>query len=409
MRYGHPFAALTLAALFVRCAPEGREVAAARASIAGGYEDATDAAVVGFRDMGGNATCTGSLIASNLVLLAQHCVARVPTGPLTPTTVFGATHPVPFLFVTTQATFGARRQDYHGVSEVIVPPGERTVFGEDIALVVLSEPVAPSEARPIAPRLDAPPDVGERYAAVGYGATSAFGTDNDRRRRRDDRLVACVGRACNGGRGYATEWIGGDGPCAGDSGGPALDAEGRVIGVMARGGVNCVLPTYTLVTAYRTWLVAEARRVAQRTGEPLPAWADEASADRGADAAVTEADADATDAADTDTAETPVADAHAADASSADAAPPRSSDVGGCRAGPTGHAGAPARVLFALVTLLRARRARATGRGRRGRTGSCGADRGARGRRRWDAVGDDAARAPPFDPVELDLAALWRW
>lgn len=25
------------------------------------------------------------------------------------------------------------------------------------------------------------------------------------------------------------------------------------------------------------------------------------------------------------------------------------------------------------------------------------------------AVGDDPVRAPPFDAVELDLAALWRW
>ena len=45
------------------------------ASISGGTDDVADVAVVGIVDNGSGASCTGALVAPDLVITAQHCVA----------------------------------------------------------------------------------------------------------------------------------------------------------------------------------------------------------------------------------------------------------------------------------------------------------------------------------------------
>lgn len=320
------------------CEPAAERVRASAVAIQGGYDDATDTAVVGIRIDGTGVTCTGSLVAPNLVLTAQHCVASVPTGPLDASTTFGALRPARALYVTTRATFSVRSADYHRVAEVLVPPGERRVFGEDIALVVLAAAVAPSEATPLALRLSTPPAADELYSAIGYGATSAFGTDNDRRRRLDDRAVRCVARGCYDGGGNPNEWVGDEGPCAGDSGGPALDSAGRVLGVMARGAVNCGNPMYTLLSPFRDWLVREAVRVALAAGSSPPDWASDGGA----------SDGGVSDGA------TP--DASLADAGASDAQVARVES--GCHAAPSSATDLRSRWLFALTLAVTARAAR---------------------------------------------------
>src|SRR5687768_5584237 len=100
--------------------------------ISGGVADAIDVAVVGIVDDGSGATCTGSLIAPNLVVTAQHCVANV----LSPGECSGATFGPPVkptrLFVTTEAMLTFDPGDYHAVAAIRIPPGGDAFCGRDI-------------------------------------------------------------------------------------------------------------------------------------------------------------------------------------------------------------------------------------------------------------------------------------
>jgi hypothetical protein len=223
--------------------------------IAGGELDLDDTAVVGIVDDASGGTCTGTLIAPDLVLTAQHCVAPI-VGPFDcATVVFGpAGDPSSFHVTTLPNLFSFDPDDYHPVAEIRIPPGGDAVCGRDVALLVLAAPITAAEAAPIEPRLDAEVTPGEIYAAVGYGAIDDNNTGAGERRRRDGLLAACIGDACGSSFVDAGEWVGEAGVCQGDSGGPALDADGRVIGVASRGSVGCVDPVYGSLAAHAAWL-----------------------------------------------------------------------------------------------------------------------------------------------------------
>lgn len=371
IRAGRPLGlALILAGLPLRCSA-GDEGRAAALPIRGGFDDTEDTAVVGIQLVGG--TCTGSLIAPDVVLTAQHCVASVPRM-ITPDAVFGPLRSVLTVFISTRSPLSQQRSDFHAVARILIPPGPRTLFGQDIALLVLSEPVPPSEATPIAPRLDLPPTAGEVYSAVGYGATQSLGTDNGRRRRRDERVVRCVAGGCYDGGGHPDEWIGDDGPCDGDSGGPALDRNGRVIGVQVRGGVNCVSPTYTLVSSYAAWMRSELLDIARASGRAPPSWTTQGASDRDAgDGSASDASALADAPTRTDA---PAAGVDGPRGASADAGAtsPSAASGGGCGVAPgDGSASRPWGALVALVVALAAVSRARHGDRRAGRSEATGA------------------------------------
>jgi hypothetical protein len=242
------------------------------APIRDGTSDATDVAVVGITDDASGATCTGALIAPDLVLTAQHCVAPVMNiGPCSQGT-FGAPGSASSFYVTTRPMFTLNPADYHAVAEIRVPPGGDRFCGRDVVLLRLGAQVAASEAAPIAPRLAPAVQVAEEYSAIGYGATDDAGTGAGERRRRDGLAVACVGDGCASSFLDVAEWRGEAGVCQGDSGGPALDANGLVVGVASRGAFGCIDPTYTSVAAHGGWLVDEAVRAAGLGGYPPPPW-----------------------------------------------------------------------------------------------------------------------------------------
>ena len=67
----------------------------------------------------------------------------------------------------------------------------------------------------------------------------------------------------------------------GDSGGPALDAEGRVIGVASRGNANCDAALYGSVASWRALIVDTAMDAATSGGYSPPDWAIAAPVDAG--------------------------------------------------------------------------------------------------------------------------------
>lgn len=241
--------------------------------IQGGQVDNQRTFVVGMalQTNQGTFICSGSLIAPNLVLTAQHCVAqlaspqvicgRSPFGPIYPANQFTVT-------TNTQIDFNGGI----GVREVraAVPGGD--TCGNDIAVLILDRNLSPQQATPIEPRLDDFPSPGTRFTAVGYGHTGN-GQGSGTRRFVGNRQVLCAGPNCGGNQGITTtELVGDSGTCQGDSGGPPLDDQNRVMGALSRGGPNCSNPVYAATASWKDWLQEMGERAAELGGYPPPDW-----------------------------------------------------------------------------------------------------------------------------------------
>jgi MYXO-CTERM domain-containing protein len=259
-----------------------------RSAIMGGTADPGDTNVVGIvwqSSGGGVQECSGSLLATNLVLTAHHCVSDVlnkPNGADCATSQFAAPDAPSNLSVSTKDLASTSPADFHTVREIVVPSASTntTFCGFDVALLILSHAIQPSEAVPLVPRIDseiAPNDV---YSAVGLGSDGAGNSGT--RRRLDGLLVDCVGPGCAsidagqidaGQIDTQHEWLGDHGPCQGDSGGPALDAANRVIGVTSRGAGDCTAPIYDDVYSWADWIKETAQHAAAVGNYTAPSWA----------------------------------------------------------------------------------------------------------------------------------------
>lgn len=274
--------------------PAGERVVEAPSAIAGGYEDPTDTAVVGISWVDGGTLCSGTLIAPSVVLTARHCVSNtlgtVNGGVDCVQTTFGPLGTPSGFLVSTEMRVTSEAPGDHLVREVVGLPIDEELFcGNDVAILILAEPIEASEAEPIEPRVDSPLTTGEEYSAVGYGATDEAGAGSGVRRRRDGLFVECVGNECPAAYVTGTEWVGDTGICSGDSGGPALDLDGRAVGVTSRGAVNCEDPVYGHVYAWATWLKNTAVYAAGLGTYAPPAWTEGATTDPAYSAPVGEA------------------------------------------------------------------------------------------------------------------------
>lgn len=217
--------------------------------------------------------CTGAPIAPDLVLTARHCIGKtneITTRVDCDRTQFLDPDSAGALFVLATPTITDEPADYNSVVAWRVLPGDDpAICGRDIALLRLEKPMP---VRPLIPRVDAPPVPGEAYTAVGYGDDEGE-AGSGIRRVLADRGVVCVGAECDDRGVRDTEFLGTDGVCSGDSGGPALDADRRILGVASRGLPGCRSPIYTSVAAFSEFLREEALAAAERTGEEPPAWA----------------------------------------------------------------------------------------------------------------------------------------
>lgn len=203
-----------LALLSAACSSEPG-LGASRAAITNGMEDTGDPAVVSV------GACTGTLIASRVVLTAAHCVPAPLASDLE--VFFGAS-----LFGP-----GAR---VPVIDARLHPDFEPLSLDHDIALLLLAEA---SSATPVPLRTSPLDDsaVGQPARVVGFGVSApddagSFGV----KRQGTTTLVGYL----------ATSWVDNAAPqstCLGDSGGPAflamVDGGEELAGIASRGDAAC--------------------------------------------------------------------------------------------------------------------------------------------------------------------------
>lgn len=165
----------------------------------------------------GDVTCTGTLIAEDLVLTAHHCVSArdekgrmqsYDTDPANLVIELGGDH-LPWGEVSVRA---------------IVSPDCGYAAGEgDIAILVLSRKLIGIAT--MTPRMDRPPSANEEIAPWGFGRCGARSSDAVHRVLREGGKVKSVTRG---------QFVAPASICPGDSGGPAFSSEGNdVVGVVS--------------------------------------------------------------------------------------------------------------------------------------------------------------------------------
>lgn len=224
-------------------------------------------------------SCSGALIAPNLVLTAQHCVYNTEETYVVCGQSGFTTRVAPRFFLATPDTsFSLGGENYRG-ARLYVPPDTDDLCDYDIAVLMLEENVDQERIPYMIPRVDYDITAGETYTAIGYGHTGD-GRGAGTRRILEGRQVQCVGLLCPLGESVGiNEFLGTNGTCQGDSGGPAVDEFNQIIGVVSRGPQGCGDTVYTSVPAWGDWLREVAMEAAEAGGYEAPPWAAEGDSD----------------------------------------------------------------------------------------------------------------------------------
>lgn len=264
--------------------PETETLSEAEAPIVGGSLDTTHKGVVSLLKQvqgGFYPSCSGTLLTQNLVLTAHHCVAALDSDDGGSVecgkTQFRDADSANTLLVSVEANVGQEGLNPYRVDQVWVPERRSAVCGKDIALLLLSGSGIPGDvAKPIEPGLTTEVKPEAMFAAIGYGLqdpNDQRGETAGHRMGVDDAQVFCAGSACDTPMVTETEWIAESPVCSGDSGGPALDQAGRVVGVTSRGDTECTIGIYSSVYAWRDFIVKGAVDAAKAGNYGAPTWA----------------------------------------------------------------------------------------------------------------------------------------
>ena len=299
-------AALFMTAAVAGCANrDADQVGSSASAIQGGAPDVVHSFVVGIAQLSRLAEhqvvlCSGSLLAPNLVATARHCVVQASTQIDCSTSTFGDSVPTADLLVTTDPTV-TPSSDFVRVAEIIQPSGDdqKKVCGNDIALLVLAQPVAlPSYVVPsIDPPMTDHAAFSKTVTAIGYGVDvpeADGGVGAGARRILENIALACVpddaafddclSQGDNSQLFTQSEFLSGDAStCEGDSGSGAFEQgnfdAGRWVsfGVLSRGGLSgdgrtCIDPVYTRFDAWGQFLIDGANHAAQVGGYSAPSW-----------------------------------------------------------------------------------------------------------------------------------------